>query len=179
MKATTRKWKLLFLFGAGLALGSAFCMKWMESDLRIGNETFTILGLELFYTKAKLVEIFSRMSEHVRSVLSYHLHFDFAFMAGAYPAIAALCMTAKEKVYTLTLRRILHVLAFLQLLAWAADIAENVYLLKWIEHPAVGNEFGLYHFVVIAKWAIAVLGVLIAGIVLLLRRRQFRIQNSE
>ena len=80
---TSRRWKILFFFAFGLALGSAFCMKWMESDLRIGNETFTIIGLELFYSKAKVIDIFSRMSEHVRSVLSYHLHFEFAFMAGA------------------------------------------------------------------------------------------------
>ena len=167
---TSRRWKILFFFAFGLALGSAFCMKWMESDLRIGNETFTIIGLELFYSKAKVIEIFTHMSEHVRSVLSYHLHIDFAFMAGVYPAIAAMCMIAKEKTYTLSLKRILYVLAYLQLLAWAADIAENVYLLKWIENPVIGNEFGLYHLIVIAKWVIATLGVLAGGFVLLIKR---------
>ena len=54
MNLSYYRWKRLFLFGLGLFIGTAFCMKWMEDDLLVNNEKFTILGLELFYTKEKL-----------------------------------------------------------------------------------------------------------------------------
>ena len=53
-------------------------------------------------------------------------------------------------------------MAWFQLLAWAFDIIENYYLLSWIQQPQIGNEFVLYHFIVGAKWIIALAGVLAA-----------------
>ena len=53
-------------------------------------------------------------------------------------------------------------LATAQWLAWGADITENVFLLTWMKNPVIGNEFGIYHAIVYFKWAVALLGVLIA-----------------
>ncbi|MEI9807674.1 MAG: hypothetical protein WDO16_07230 [Bacteroidota bacterium] len=36
-----------------------------------------------------------------------------------------------------------------------------------MKNPVIGNEFGLYHFIVAAKWIIALTGVLVAGVVFL------------
>jgi hypothetical protein len=83
------------------------------------------------------------------------------FMAGVYPGIACLCMMAAQKLKSRAFKRILFAFAFLQLFAWAFDIIENYYLLKWLHNPVIGTEFGFYHFVVYSKWIIALAGALI------------------
>jgi hypothetical protein len=143
MTTDYNRWKKLFLFGLGLAIASAFCMKWMENDLWIGNEKFTIIGLEIFYPKEKVSAIFWALDDHVKTILRYHLTFDFAFMAGVYPAIASLCMMARLKRSSHLLRKFLIVLAFLQLIAWACDVIENYFLFEWIKQPQIENEFSL------------------------------------
>lgn len=179
MNLSYTRWKGLFLFGIGLSVGAAFCMKWMEDDLRLNGEKFTILGLELFYAKEKLVAILSNLGSQVQTILRYHLFFDFAFMAGVYPGITSLCMMAREKSASPLLRKIIFVLAWLQLLAWGFDIIENYYLLSWIEKPEIGNEMGFYHFVVGTKWVIALTGILLAAPVFLRRKQERRLFKTH
>jgi hypothetical protein len=171
MNVNNNHWRKLFLFGLGLAAGSAFCMKWMESDLWVNDEKFTIVGLELFYTKEKVMMILRSIDPRVKTILGYHLHFDFAFMAGVYPGIAALCMMARQKLMTVSLKKILFALAILQSAAWVGDIGENLYMLKWKDHPDIGREFSFYHFIVAAKWIIALTGVLFSAAMLLSRKK--------
>ena len=156
------RWKKLFLFCLGLFIAGAFTMKWMEPDLNYHNENISIFGLELFYPKEKIAEIFSGINDKVRTILGYHLSFDFIFMAGCFPGIACLCMMAVHKVRNPVLKKILFVLACLQLFAWVFDIIENLYLLKWLHEPIIGNEFGVYHAVVYSKWIIALSAVLVS-----------------
>ncbi len=49
----------LFLFCLGLFAGTAFCMKWMESDFVHNGSLFTIIGLEISYSKEKIISILS------------------------------------------------------------------------------------------------------------------------
>ena len=170
MRTDYLRWKNLFLFGLGLAMASAFCMKWMESDLYVANEKFTILGLELFYTAQKNAAIFSGLDDHVKTILRYHLVFDFVFMAGVFPVIASLCMMARAKKTSQVLKNILSFAAILQLIAWGFDIIENYFLLKWIDHPLIGSEFLFYHIVVITKWVIALSGTIISIPLLLIHK---------
>lgn len=162
MRIKYNHWQSLFIFCLGLFLGTAFCMKWMEADLRFTEEKFTIIGLELFYSKQKVAHILSSLDYRVQTTLKYHLFFDFAFMAGAYPGIASLCMMAKKKVNKSSLKKVLSVFAALQLLAWLADIFENICLLQWVEQPITGREFAWYHIAVVAKWIIALAGIIFA-----------------
>ena len=138
-------------------------MKWIESDLMYNGELISIIGLELSESKESIQAIFSGIDDKVRTILSYHLSFDFIFMAGCYPGIACLCMMAAEKTGSKWLRRLLLFIAFLQLFAWACDVIENYYLLKRLKHPLIGSEFGFYHFLVYSKWTIAVLGIFLAA----------------
>jgi len=162
------RWNKLFLFCLGLFLAGAFTMKWIEPDLIYKNEKISIFGLELFYPKEKIIEIFSGIDDKVQTLISYHLSFDFIFMAGVYPGIACVCMIAMGKVNGDPLKKILFLLACLQLFAWTFDIIENFYLLKWLKQPVIGNEFGFYHVVVYAKWIIALSAALIALSILLI-----------
>jgi len=165
-----------FLCCLGLFIGTAFCMKWMEKDFLQNGEKFTIIGLEISYTKDKIISILAGLDEHVKAILRYQLVFDFVFMAAVYPGIAALCLMARNKSSNSLLKKILLALAFLQILAWGFDILENYYLLKWINDPVIGNEFCFYHLVVAAKWIIALSGALLA-IPLALRKNRV-IQKS-
>ena len=162
MKASFVNWHRLFLFCLGLFIASSFTMKWIETDFIYNNQPISIFGLELFYSKEKIMEIFSGINDKVKTVLGYHLYFDFAFMAGVYPGIACLCMIAAKKVKRKWLLRVLFAFAFLQLFAWTFDIIENYHLLKWLKNPVIGNEFGFYHVVVYSKWGIALSGILAA-----------------
>ncbi|HEX6192509.1 MAG TPA: hypothetical protein VFZ42_09095 [Chitinophagaceae bacterium] len=171
MPPSSSRWKKLFLFCLGLAIGTAFCMKWIESSFYSNNELFTIIGLELFYTEEKLVSVLKGMDAHVKSLLRSHLHFDFAFMAGIFPAIAAACMMAREKIGHAGGRRLLFILAALQTVAWGFDILENCQLLTWIDKPDIGERLSMFHFIVASKWIIALAGAIAAILVLLSKRR--------
>jgi hypothetical protein len=166
MKKDSTHWQRLFVFCLGLFIAAAFAMKWIENDLLFNNEQISILGFELFYPKEKIVEIFSGISDKVKTILGYHLTFDFIFMAGCYPGITCLSMVASAKVADKNLKRILFILAFLQIFGWTFDVIENYYLLKWLKNPVIGDEFGFYHIVVYSKWIIALTGALFAIIIL-------------
>ncbi|MBI3140106.1 MAG: hypothetical protein HYZ15_16135 [Sphingobacteriales bacterium] len=155
-------WRSVFLFCFGLSLGAAFCMKWMETDFRINDSVFSIIGLEISYDKARVIEIFSQLDEKVKTILSYHLYFDFAFMTGVYTGIASLCMMARYRVSNRFVRQLLLVLAILQGLAFGCDVRENLYLLSWLSEPVIGDEFGLYHTIVLLKWTLALAGVFLS-----------------
>lgn len=114
----------------------------------------------------------SGLDDHVKTILRYHLSFDFAFMAGVYPGIAALCMMAREKSVSGSLRKILLFFAALQLVAWSCDVYENICLLHWIKHPVIGNGFGAYHLIVAAKWIIALVAALVAIPLAIRHKRQ-------
>jgi hypothetical protein len=172
MNVKPNRWKPLFLFCLGLFIAAAFCMKWMENDLLVNGEKFTIMGLELFYPKEKIIAIMTGLDERVRTILRYHLHFDFVFMAGVFPGIASLCMMARRKSSPGLFRNILLVLAILQPAAWAGDIYENLSLLKWIDNPIDGDEFATYHVIVAAKWIIALMGAFVAITLLLFTRKK-------
>ncbi len=166
MKNDLPRWQRLFLFCLGLFIAGAFAMKWMENDLLFNNENISIFGLELFYPKEKIVEIFSGINDNVKTILGYHLSFDFIFMAGCYPGIACLCLMASAKVNSKNLKRILFILAFLQIFGWTFDVIENYYLLKWLKNPVIDDELGFYHVVVYSKWIIALTGALFAIVIL-------------
>ena len=164
-------WQRLFLFSLGLFAGTAFCMKWMEGDFVQNGQKFTVIGLELTYPKEIVAGIMAGLDEHVKMILRYHLSFDFVFMAGVYPGIAALCMMARSKLTGAGIRKILLAFALLQIVAWGCDIFENYCLLKWIKNPVIGDDFNFYHLVVSAKWIIALAGALFA-IPLALKKRK-------
>src|SRR5688572_7280535 len=170
MPPTASPWKKLFLFCLGLALGTSFCMKWLERSFYANDELFTIMGLELFYPREKVIAILTGMDAHVKAILRFHLYFDFAFMAGVFPGIAAACMMAREKLKQPIGRTILFLLAALQTVAWALDIIENRKLLTWIDKPEIEEGFVAFHFIVATKWIIALSGVLAAIAILLLHR---------
>ena len=172
MLLNDKHWKRLLLCCAGIFAGTAFCMKWMEPDFVSHQAPFTILGLELTYTKDRVVTILSGLDDHVRTILRYHLVFDFAFMAGVYPGIAAICMIVKRKLKIRLLQQVLTGLAILQLAAWGCDIAENSYLLKWISDPSSISGFTGYHLIVAAKWILALAGILMALLAYLFFRKK-------
>lgn len=162
MNAVYKGWRNFFFICFGLFIGSAFCMKWMENDLRLNGELFSVIGLEITYSKDRIISIFSGLDNHVKTILSYHLYFDFIFMAGVYPGIAALCMMAREKRKSTGLKKVLMIAAIFQLIAYGCDITENLYLLNWLNDPVIGVEFLFYHIVVFAKWGLALAAAFIA-----------------
>ena len=161
------RWRSLLLFCLGIAVATTFIMEWLSNDFWLGDERFSILGLELFYSKREILDVLTQIKQPARIALNYQLIFDFAFMAGVYPGIASLCMIVREKIKKPVFKNILFALAMLQPVAWAFDIVENAYLLTWIEKPEIGDEFATYHNIVATKWLIALTGIFVATILLM------------
>jgi hypothetical protein len=170
-KTAFGKWQKLFLFCLGLSIAATFCMKWMEGDLLVKGEKFTVIGLEVSYPKEKITAIFQSVDPLVTRVLKYHLTFDFIFMPGVFLGILSLCMMARIRTGNPILKKWLLAMAILQLIAWGFDITENCFLFTWLKNPVIGNEFTIYHAVVYAKWLIALLGILAAVSVLITSRK--------
>lgn len=159
-------WKSVFLFCLGITITGFLIMHWIESDLIYQQKQVSILGLELWYSKEKIMTIFSGMDPELKMLLRYHLRVDFLFMAGCFPGIACLCVMAAKRLRNSSFRKFLFILAGLQSVAWIFDIAENIYLLAWLENPEIGSEFRLYHVFVYSKWILASAGFWISVFVM-------------
>jgi len=162
MRSFHSRWRGLFLFSLGIAISTTFIMQWLATDFWVDDKKFSILGLELFYSKKEVILVLTQIKPPSRIALNYQLIFDFAFMTGIYPAIASACMLVREKMLNPVYRNVLFALAMVQPVAWAFDITENIFLLGWIDKPEIGDEFGMYHNIVAAKWLIALAGALCA-----------------
>lgn len=162
MNTNYKSWKTLFLFCLGLFLGTAFCMKWMEKDFLQNDQLFTVIGLEMTYPQEKVYTILSGLDYSVRNILKYHLYFDFVFMAGVFPGIAALCMMARFKTASTTFKKVLLTAAVLQLVAWICDIIENNLLLSWVSNPEKIRMFSEFHLIVWVKWILAISGAILS-----------------
>ena len=164
MTANVFNWKKLFWFCLGLALASTFCMKWIEDDFISNGKLFSIMDLELKLNKEGLIKIFGGMDNKARTVVDYHLHFDFFFMAGVFPCIAAICMLIRERIEKKIVRSILFIIAFLQLVAWSFDIYENLHLIKWMEDPSSIDKIEFYHILVRLKFILSLGGLAISAL---------------
>jgi len=177
MRSFHSQWRGLFLFSLGIAISTTFIMQWLATDFWIDDRKFSILGLELFYSKKEVLEVLTQIKPPARIALNYQLIFDFAFMTGIYPAIASFCMLVRENMINTVSRNVLFALAMVQPVAWAFDITENIFLLGWMDKPEIGDEFSMYHNIVAAKWLIALAGALCAiflGILKPAKRRRGR-----
>ena len=159
MTANVFNWKKMFWFCLGLTLASGFCMKWIESEFISNGKLFSIMDLELYLDKDGLVKLFAGMNDKARTILDYHLHFDFFFMAGVFPGTAAICMLTRERIEKKTIRGILFTIAFLQLAAWSFDIYENLHLIRWMNDPASIDNIDFYHTLVRLKFIIVLSGI--------------------
>ena len=165
MYTRNSRWRRLLIFCLGVSGASFFIMEWLATDFWIDDSRFTILGLELFYSRSDVVRVLSGILPAARAALTYHLTFDFVFMVGIYPAIASFCMVVRDKTAKKTAQSLLFALAVLQPLAWIFDIVENRFLLGWLKDSKIGEEFEVYHNIVLAKWIIALAGIITAIVV--------------
>jgi len=174
MQSSFNRWRYLFLFCLGICVSTTFIMQWLESDFWLSDKKFSMPGLELFYSKKEVLTVLTQIKQPAKIALNYQLIFDFVFMAGIYPGIASLCMIVREKTRNKSIQTILFALAMLQPVAWIFDIIENSYLLKWMNKPEIGDEFSVYHNIVVIKWLIALAGFLFAIILFLFDKRKNR-----
>jgi hypothetical protein len=94
------------------------------------------------------------------------LYVDYGFMIGIYPLIALLLLQLLT-VYNKSKYKYFKTLAYLQIIPFLADIAENIILFKSLDagHLILGITF--YHIIEYCKWGISILGgvfILLASI---------------
>jgi hypothetical protein len=178
MIANVFSWKKLFFFCFGLLLASMFCMKWMESEFIHDEKLFSIMDLELYLNKADLGKLLTGLDDKTRTIVGYHLHFDFLFMAGVFPGLACICMMMRNKCRNNIMSSLLWLFALLQFVAWGFDIYENLHLIKWLNDPASIDGVDLYHLLVRLKFII-VFGALLVSLIafLFFRKKTTNIQS--
>ena len=172
MSANVFNLKKLFFLCLGLFFASAFCMKWIESDFISNGKPFGIMDLELYLGKEDLTKLLAGLDDKAATVVSYHLHFDFAFMAGVFPGIAILCTLVREKVSNKFVSTLLLIFALLQFVAWSFDIYENLRLIKWLRNPSTVDDIELYHLLVRLKFIFSFGGVLMVLVAFLFFRKK-------
>ena len=172
MSANVFSWKNLFFFCLGLFLASMFCMKWIESDFISNGKLFTIIDLELNLDRQALVNLLSGLDDKTKTVVSYHLHFDFAFMAGVFPGMACICMIVRNNCRNSFFCSMLWLFALLQFVAWSFDIYENTHLLKWLNDPQSTDTLSFFHTLVRLKFIFAFGALIISLIAFLFFRKK-------
>jgi hypothetical protein len=133
---------------------------------------FSIMDLELPGSPASIHSIIAGIDRlpaerpaKIRRALRNNLLLDFIFMIGCYPAIFLLCMHCAAHMRPGGPGQLIFQgLAWLQALAWLADIFENIYLLRQLHRPSISTRwlYNGYRFVVQLKWAVIGVAVICA-----------------
>ena len=147
---------IMNLLGKNLYTLHVFVRKFSILDLQ-----FPASALELAtYIRGIFLLPKSLSSKSLRA-LKGQLYVDFLFMPFAYGSIFLLCILLSHKMNYVG-NYIFTILAWLQIIPFLCDIAENIYLLKKI-HPDVKaskpSVHKIYQLIVKTKWSIAIIAV--------------------
>jgi hypothetical protein len=136
------------------------------------------MDLELYLNKADLGKLLTGLGDKTRTIVGYHLHFDFLFMAGVFPGLACICMMVRERTGNKLMQSLLLLFATLQFFAWGFDIYENLHLIKWLNDPASVDGVDFYHLLVRLKFIFAI-GALLAALaaIIFFRKKSTNIQS--
>jgi len=170
-----------FCIASGAALLIALFLQRFDAALatKVGAmRSFTVIDLE-FPSNPKDIPntingIFKLPEKQCRQVvqaLKRSLYLDFLFMPAVYGAIFLLCMLIADKCGPYSVGRgFFSLFAWLQGVAWACDIAENLMLLPRVKQdvaPMGERQHRIYVRVVWLKWAIALIGFVTASMLAL------------
>jgi len=144
----------------------------MESEFISNGKLFTIIDLELNLDRRALINLLSSLDDKTKTIVGYHLHFDFLFMAGVFPGLACLCMMAREITGNKLVQSLLLLFGFLQFFAWGFDIYENLNLIKWLNAPATVDGIDLFHLLVRLKFLFAFVALLVSLVTFLFFRKK-------
>ena len=147
---------IMNLLGKNLYTLHVFVRKFSILDLQ-----FPASALELAtYIRGIFLLPKSLSSKSLRA-LKGQLYVDFLFMPFAYGSIFLLCILLSHKMNYVG-NYIFTILAWLQIIPFLCDIAENIYLLKKI-HPDVKASkpsiHKIYQLIVKTKWSIAIIAI--------------------
>ncbi len=160
----------IFLFLLLLTAASSWMMNKIAQNFYLNDNSqsrFTITDLELSENKAVLQQKISKMDTFVKQKVALHLKVDYVFMISCYLGVALICLIASSKTDNATLKSVLMVLGYLQIVAWAFDIIENIFLSKWLYDQDFSINFGLFKTMVRAKFLLAVTGLAVGLLALI------------
>ena len=160
----------IFMFLLLLTAVSSWMMNKIAQDFYLNDTShsrFTITDLEFSKSKGVLQQKISKMDIFVKQKVALHLKVDYVFMISCYIGVAFICFIASSKTDSASLKSVLMILGYLQLVAWAFDIIENLLLSKWLYNQDFSINFGLFKTMVRAKFLLAITG-LAAGLLALI-----------
>jgi len=170
-----------FCIASGATLILALLMQHYGADLatKVGaRRSFTIIDLEFPSSPKDIPNTINGIfalsevrQQQVVQALKRSLYLDFLFMPAVYGTIFLLCMLIADKCGPFSIgRTFFATFAWLQLVAWACDIAENLMLLPRVRkgvEPMKPWVHKTYVRVVWLKWGIAVVGIVTASMLAL------------
>lgn len=151
-------------FGAMLFIG--FIMAMLSKNfftLHVFVRKFSILDLELPVSALELSTYINgifklppELSKKSLRALKGHLYLDFIFMPLAYGSLFFVCMRIAVNQEGIS-HVLFAVLAWIQLIPWACDIIENMYLLQKIRPDCKVSKpsvYKAYQIIEVCKWVI-------------------------
>jgi hypothetical protein len=160
----------IFMFLLLLTATSSWMMNKIAQNFYLNDNAhsrFTITDLELSKNKIVLQQKIGKMDAFVKQKVALHLKIDYVFMISCYIGVALICFIASSKTDNVTLKSVLMILGYLQIIAWAFDIIENLLLTKWLDNQDFSVNFGLFKTMVRAKFLLAVTGLAMGLLALL------------
>jgi hypothetical protein len=174
--------KTLFKLLLTIALLATGWMSWLAKDFKYpADKHFSIMALELPADSASLTDMITNITPATRQSVLKQLNADYIFMPGCYLAILVLCLIAIRHITNINSlkkdlqklqsgaawKKILMVLALLQLAAWGLDVWENAQIEQWLLTSSVNNDIGFFKAKVYIKFAIAFAGFFTAALLML------------
>lgn len=163
-------WGILCItFGLTLLVGFIMNLKGAYLyTLDVIIRKFSVLDLEFPATPMELV-IFIRgifklppeLSKKSLRSLKSQLYLDFLFMPFAYGTIFILCMKVSMKMTSFG-HGLFATLAWMQLISWACNIIENIYLLSKVSPEPVASTQGVHNAYLVLelfKWGIPLISI--------------------
>ncbi len=179
--------KQLFFTLLFLTLCTFFLMRIHQSNFEAENGyKFNVMAFELPGSEENMNVLIKDWSEpEKKEFVLEQLRYDYFFMSALFPCILVLCIWALLKIIRLEkktgksrqflfLKRMLLILALLQIFALAFDVSENLRLSAWIEQGYAGNML-MFETLVVLKFVFGITGFLVGfaalGVVYTKRKR--------
>lgn len=186
--------KTLFIVLLTIFIAATAWMSWIARDFKLkDNSRFSIMDFELPANAEAVKNMMTDFLPGTREAVLKQLNADYVFMAACYPGIMVLCLIALRRIKTVNglqkdlqlkitggfWKKLLTILAILQLVAWGLDVWENAQIEQWLKTNVINTDIAFFKARVYTKFAIGLGGFLTAaGLLLLSWRTPAKIKNS-
>ncbi|MFT3681363.1 MAG: hypothetical protein QM791_13885 [Ferruginibacter sp.] len=187
--------RTLFKVQLAITIVTTIWMMLIAKDFVLNNgSSFSIMTLELPHDNGETEALIASMPATTKNAVAKQLNVDYIFMVSTYIGILLLCLIAIRRIKDInTLRKqinlppggngwkkLLLILAVLQLLPWVLDIWENARIEQWLQTGSLHENIPFFTARTYLKFGIAFAGFFTAaGLLLLTMNKLNTLRNTK